>query len=257
MSRRLTPTGWADFIADFHQRNPGIAEEVLSRALSGRQNPYQWMARAVSSGARVVLDIGCGSGRVSRELSAPDRVVVGLDLSRNELRLAAERSSGPWVQADARRLPFADGSLDAVTTVMGLAVIRPISEVLDEVARVLRPGGVFVSVAPTIRPQRTRDVRVAARVTQLLRGTPRFPRSPEVAVGRLMEGSGLMVAEDRRERYGYRVTGRDDAERLLGALYLPGTSPERMELAVDYLTERAGDGFVEIPIPMRRIVAVK
>lgn len=263
MLRRFPQSGWEGLVADVHRRDSGMAADVLAHSLCGRQNPYQWMARAVSASARLVLDIGCGCGRVSRELSAPGRTVIGVDLSIDELVSAAKRSCGPWascgpwVQADATQLPFADGSLDAVTTMMGLAVIRPMDAVLGEVARVLRPGGVFVAVAPALRPQHLRSLRVEARVAQLLPGTPRFPGSQENAVGRLLEASGLTLAEDRRERYGYRVASREDAERLATAIYLPGIRPDRVGRAVDHLMERSDGIGLDVPIPVRRIVAVK
>lgn len=255
--KKLSAASWAEFMAEFHRHHSGITEEVLSRTLSGRQNPYRWLARAVSSRAGLVLDIGCGAGRMSRELAAPGRTVIGLDLSRSELQVAAARSAGPWVQADGTRLPFADASLDAVTTSMGLAVIEPASQLLGEVARVLKPGGVFASIAPTVRPLRPEDVILTARLTSLLRTPPRFPSSLEVTMGPLLAAAGLTRAEDRRERYTYQVMDRDDADRLITALYLPGAEPERRDLAINYLTSRASGGLVKVPIPIRRVLAVK
>ena len=52
--------------------------------------------------------------------------MIGLDISAAELRLAAERGPGPWVRADGLRLPFRDGSIDAVTSSIGLVVITPL-----------------------------------------------------------------------------------------------------------------------------------
>ena len=59
---------------------------------------------------------------------------------------------GPWVRADALRLPFRDGSVDVVTSSLGLVVVTPLTQVLEEVARVLRPGGVLAGIAPALRP---------------------------------------------------------------------------------------------------------
>ena len=256
-TRRLGGVGWAQFLADFHTERTGITEEVLSRAYAGRQTPYQWLARAVSARAAVICDLACGAGRMSRELAAPGRTVIGLDLSRSELELARQRSDGPWMLADAHRLPFADSSLDAVTTSMGLMVFPALGEVLAEVARVLRPGGVFASISPTVRPLRLDDLPLTARLTAELRSTPRFPASLEVTIAPLLKAAGLTRAEDRRERYGYQVNDEADARMLIKALYLPGIAEDRTSRAVELLTTRADGKAINVPIPIRRIVAVK
>ena len=79
----------------------GVAEAVLSRALAGDHSPYRWLARAVSADAKVVVDLACGSGPMSRELAQPGRTVIGLDLSEHELALAA--GAGPGAMGPGRR----------------------------------------------------------------------------------------------------------------------------------------------------------
>nr|WP_239579211.1 class I SAM-dependent methyltransferase [Microlunatus panaciterrae] len=246
-------------MADFHRQRAGVAEAVLSRALSGDHTPYRWLARAVSHDAQTVLDLACGSGPVSRELQENGRMVVGLDLSEHELALAKERGPGPWVRADALRLPFADHSMDAVISSMGLVVVTPLSEVLAEVARVLRPGGVLAAIAPALRPLSPKDLRVLTRLNTRLRTKPQFPGPVELAgFARTLELYGLKKVEDNREKYRFTVTSRADAELMLSALYLPQTRWSRVEAAIEHLEDRvAKRGPVEISIPMRRLVAIK
>lgn len=249
---------WPRYLAAFHAARPGIIETVLSRSFGGDHSPYRWLARAVS-GAGTVLDIACGSGPMSRELAAPDRTIIGIDLSADELRLAAERGPGPWIRGDALRLPFRDGSFDAVTSSMGLLVVRPLPQVLAEITRVLKPGGVLAAIAPALRPLSPREMRVPARINARLRGSPRFPGSVELAgFTRSLEAAGLRRVEDARERYHYTIAGREDAELLLSALYLPNTKQARIESAIDFLAHRvAKRGPFQITIPMRRVVAIK
>ena len=64
---------------------------------------------------RRVLDAGCGAGLLTSWL-APSNQVVGLDLSREMLRMAAQKSLQP-VQADGFSLPFRDGAFDAVLSI--------------------------------------------------------------------------------------------------------------------------------------------
>src|SRR6478752_7050747 len=91
---------WRQYLAGFHRDRAGVIEAVLSRSVGGDHTPYRWLARAVGGGAATVLDVACGSGPMSRELSREGRTVIGLDMSAAELRLAAERGPGPWIRGD-------------------------------------------------------------------------------------------------------------------------------------------------------------
>ncbi|WP_420174241.1 methyltransferase domain-containing protein [Luteococcus sp. OSA5] len=247
---------WSSYLDSFHRQRPGIAEDVLSRCLSGGHNPYHWLARAVSSSALRVLDVGCGSGAMGRELEQDDRVVVGIDISETELRNAS--GPGPFVRGDARDLPFADDSFDAVVSVLGLAVVHPTGRLLDEVRRVLRPGGVFVGLAPTVRPLNTRDMKVATQLTRRLQGTPEFPAQVELRAGKLLAAHGLRKVEDARERYHFMIGSRGDAELLMRGFYLPNTLPAKVQSAVDWMTSRAEAGDdLRVPLPLRRVAAIK
>jgi SAM-dependent methyltransferase len=250
---------WRKYLADFHRERAGIAEAVLSRALAGDHSPYRWLARAVSVDAKVVVDLACGSGPMSRELAQPGRTVIGLDLSEHELALAAERGPGPWVRADALKLPFRDGSVDVITSSMGLVVVTPLSRVLEEAARVLRPGGVLAGIAPALRPLRPRDVRVLTRINGRLRTKPQFPGPVELTgFNKTLALYGLRRVEDGRERYRFSIRTRADAELVMSALYLPNTRWSRVERAIEYLEDRLEKReVVEVAIPMRRIVAIK
>lgn len=250
---------WRRFIGEFHRDRPGVVEAVLSRAVAGADSPYRWLARAVAADATVVLDLACGSGPMSRELARPGRTVVGLDLSEHELELAAARGPGPWVRADALRLPFRDGSVDVVTSSLGLVVVQPLAQVVEEVARVLRPGGVLAGIAPALRPLGPRDVRVLGRINGRLRARPQFPGPVELTgFARTLTAYGMRAVEDARERYRFPVANRADAELVLSALYLPHTRGSRIQRAVEYLEDRlVKQEIVEVAIPMRRIVAIK
>nr|MBA3529795.1 methyltransferase domain-containing protein [Propionibacteriaceae bacterium] len=232
---------------------------VLSRALAGDHSPYRWLARAVSADANVVLDVACGSGPMSRELAQPGRTVVGMDISEHELDLAFKRGPGPWVRGDALALPFADESVAAVTSSMGLVVVTPLGQVLSEIARVLRPGGVLAAIAPAVRPLGPKDLRVLTRINTRLRTKPQFPGPVELAgFKKTLELHGLRPVEDARERYHFTIRTRGDAELVMSALYLPQTRWSRVEAATEYLEDRlAKHGLVEVAIPMRRVVAIK
>lgn len=252
-------TDWAGYLAEFHATRPGAVEAVLSQTRSGDHTPYSWLARAISGPAHTVLDLACGSGAMSRELAASDRTVVGVDLSVAELAVAAERGPGPWVRGDIRRLPLADSSVDAVTASLGLVVVAERQRVLTEVARVLKPGGVLAAIAPSLRGIAPRDLRVLTRVTTRLRTRPQFPGPLEFAgFTKALTACGLRRVEDARERFGFWVTSRADAETVMKAIYLPDTRWSRVEAAIEHLEDRvASRGPFELAIPIRRLVAIK
>jgi len=94
---------------------------------------------------RFVLELGCGAAHWSAALAARGARVVGLDISRAQLRHAGTGtgtgSRVHLVQADARSLPFADRSFDVVLSDYGGMSWADPYRTVPEVARVLRPGG--------------------------------------------------------------------------------------------------------------------
>ncbi|MFC5199074.1 class I SAM-dependent methyltransferase [Streptomyces kaempferi] len=104
----------------------------------------------VPEDARDLLDTACGTGTVTRRLAIarPRLRVTGADAAHSMTRMAAARLPGSVIRADSRRLPFADASFDAVTSVWLLHLVGSGADVRDivaECARVLRPGGVYVT----------------------------------------------------------------------------------------------------------------
>lgn len=95
------------------------------------------------------LDVGAGSGRAARQLSAEYNVdVVALDRSARMGHLAASRGLPHVVVADAHRLPFAAGSFDGVSADRVLQHLDDPEAALDELVRVLRAGGRLVLADP-------------------------------------------------------------------------------------------------------------
>jgi len=91
----------------------------------------------VELGVGVVLDVGCADGVLRAALSTSGLRLVGVDVSATLLRI----HPAPVVQADAGRLPFADGSVDAVTALNVLYHLPDPLPALREARRVLRAGG--------------------------------------------------------------------------------------------------------------------
>ena len=113
----------------------------------------------------VVLDLGCGTGRVTRELKRryPRACVIALDLAPGMLR-EARRHQWPWrrferVCGDALRLPLQSGSVDLIFSNLMLQWCEPLPAALAEVRRVLTASGFFAF--STFGPDTLHELRSA------------------------------------------------------------------------------------------------
>ena len=155
-----------------------------------------------------VLDFGCGTGEIARAVAAVGLQVTGCDIS--ELMLRSASSQDPdgaveWIQLDAqwRKLPFSSGTFDAIVAASVLEYVEDPSAVLDECARVLRPGGLLVCTVP--------DPRHPIRWLEALVGT--FARTPVASITRRnwprLDGymTYLQVSRQRHMARWWRSTG--------------------------------------------------
>jgi SAM-dependent methyltransferase len=92
---------------------------------------------------RLTVDVGCGEGRVSRDLRALGHRALAVDLSLTMTRAAATHSEDPVpaVVADATRLPLASGAADCAVAFMSLHDIDDMPAAIREIARILAAGG--------------------------------------------------------------------------------------------------------------------
>jgi SAM-dependent methyltransferase len=109
----------------------------------------QWPSRVIQA-ARIepgaqVLDVACGTGVLARAAAAcvgPTGAVVGLDINAGMLGVAgAQAPAIEWRQGRAEALPWGDSSFDAVVSQFGLMFFEDRTTALQEMMRVLRPGG--------------------------------------------------------------------------------------------------------------------
>lgn len=146
-----------------HSLDPAQADEYASSARyydlllePGLRPTRLALSRFVdASGARRVLDLGCGTGRQVGRLRHHGGV-FGLDLSKAMLTRARAQAPGRCVRADATEAPFADGSFELVYCQFALhEKPRPVIErVLSEARRLLSPAGQLVVVDFSVPPSR-------------------------------------------------------------------------------------------------------
>lgn len=189
------------------------------------------------AGTHRLLDAACGTGTVTRQLAAGGLDVTGVDAAPGMLRRAADRVPGRLALADTRQLPFRDASFDAVATIWLLHLLDDAALVVAEAARVLRPGGSYVT---TVDKAAAHDVR--SDIDAVMAPRPRRAARDEAAlVTGFAEASGLVAAGASRFRG--RGQGRTparaaaDVRRGWYTLLRPG----------DPLTERLARRLEQLP----------
>ncbi|WP_372846000.1 ubiquinone/menaquinone biosynthesis methyltransferase [Pontiella sp.] len=123
--------------------------DFITKALSfGRDAAWKrrLLARLPEKAATVCLDLACGTGDITRMLSEryPEGRITGLDLTPAMLELARKQTANPrinYVEGSMDALPFEADSIDLVTGGYALRNAPDLGRAIDEIARVLRPGG--------------------------------------------------------------------------------------------------------------------
>lgn len=114
--------------------------------------PYAFdlVERTELSGVAHVLELACGTGRVTRHLLAhlpPAARLTATDLNAGMLALAQEKLSATnvtWATADMAKLPYEDNQFDLVACQFGVMFVPDKQQAFTEMNRVLRPGGQLV-----------------------------------------------------------------------------------------------------------------
>ncbi len=165
--------------------------ERINRLFSAGRDAY-WRRRAVElagvGAGDVVVDIACGTGDLARAMRrGGPRRVVGCDFAHEMLTRAVERGADAvgYVEADALRLPLADGAVTVTCCAFGVRNFQDLDAGLREMHRVLAPHGRAVILEFT-RP-----------ANRLLRGVY------ELYAGRIMPVLAGWVARDRVGAYRY------------------------------------------------------
>ncbi len=104
----------------------------------------QALTELLGPGSGVCLEVGCGTGIYAERVRSLGWHPIGIDLSFAMLAFASVRL--PTVRGDGRQLPFADGSIPAAITVMTHTDTPGYEAMLQEMHRVLKPGGLLLHI---------------------------------------------------------------------------------------------------------------
>ena len=185
----------------------------------------------------LTLDVGCGEGRLPRDLKARGYDVVGIDGSATLIEHARTADpDGDYRVADAAELPVADASVRLVTAFMSLQDVDDMPRAVSEIARVLEPGGRLA--AAIVHP-----INSAGKFTE------RTPDAPFVIRDSYFE---TRPYSDAVERDGLRMTFSSKhrpLEAYFDALEAAHLRVERLVELGD-TTDPPGDRWQRIPLFM-------
>jgi SAM-dependent methyltransferase len=185
----------------------GRYERVYSLPAAESRRRMERVLRELPTPPARVLDLGVGTGRELPSLLDAGYAPTGLDASDEMLARCARRSRPvPLVRADFwQPLPFADGAFDAAVALHGTLAHPPdaaaIARLASEVARIVRPGGTWVSEAPApawLDHLEALEAQRAARggsEARIRRTGPRTCVVEDVVVGASIEARALDADE--------------------------------------------------------------
>jgi len=176
-------------------------ELVLHRMNASHANVTAWGLSHVEVGdSATILDVGCGGGQTIASLatSAGRGKVYGIDYSHQSVAVARRVNAGRIAEGrvaihlgTVSELPFPQGTFDLVTAIETHYYWPDLPRDVQEVRRVLRPGGTFLVVAETYRGQKN-DWRIQPVMRLFLRAAYLTPAEHR----ELLESAGFVDVQE-------------------------------------------------------------
>ena len=118
-----------------------------------------------------VVDLGSGTGFFTHILADKYQQVFGLDISKQMLTFAKSSRSNEinWIAGDAFKLPLQNNAIDLVYSNLMIQWCHPLENVMDEILRVLKPGGLFLFttlIDGTLNATRSAPTLVVSGITK-------------------------------------------------------------------------------------------
>jgi SAM-dependent methyltransferase len=278
MQNPLLTLEGSDFLCAWHARYAGAASSAFGygRTEGDARSSYDLLVddAAALQHVATAVDVACGDGYLLELLARrlPSAQIVGIDMTPEELAIARGRGLSENVRlvtARAEALPLPDASADAVVCHMALMLFDDARSVVNELARVIRPGGIFAAVlgpAPG-------NSEFVARFGALLREAEAAEQLPPLHVGDPMtfaeDSLRAIFARDawhsvRIEQFVLRFEGSDDQiQATLLAMYNvarlsdDGRAKLVQRLEDEMLERRQTDQPTECVLSLRHLVAVR
>jgi SAM-dependent methyltransferase len=268
----------SEFLRAWHARYPGGTTRAFrfGRVEGDERSSYDLLVddAAALQDLTTAVDLACGDGYLLALLARrlPSAQLIGIDMAPEELGMARDRGLPESVRLLAARadaLPLSKGSADAVVCHMALMLFDDAPSVVNELERVIHPGGIFAAV---LGPAPGHS-ELVARFGALLREAEAAEKLPPLRLGdpttlnadslRALFASGAW-ADVRIDQFALRFEGSDDQiqARLLGMYNVARLSDlGRAELArrlkAEMLERREAHQTTECVMGLRHLVAVR
>lgn len=191
----MTERYWSRFSEDYDERQAKVVGEDLLEAISDALNALPELGQ--------VVELGCGTGYVTRQLIGKARSIVATDLSESQLDVAAakfkEQSSVRFEKQDCTKTTLDGNAFDTVVVANVLHVIKNPAACVEECHRLLKDDGLLVVVSfTTFSLSVWEKIKMGARFLQAWGQPPEHTRvlSPE-RLRNLLEDVGFEVTEAR------------------------------------------------------------
>lgn len=140
--------GWCDDLTEFHENVAG--ENYFIDKASRNHTIYQLKTALKQASKPAILEVGCSSGFMLHEIRTafPQAVLMGSDIVYKPLLKLAERLPIPLLRFDMVQCPLPNNCLDAIIMLNVLEHIEDDLTALQQVYRVLKPGGIFIIEVP-------------------------------------------------------------------------------------------------------------
>jgi ubiquinone/menaquinone biosynthesis C-methylase UbiE len=159
---QTTEQEWVDYLKYAHEVAPGMTPNPYDRIYNDDgESSYKVLADVLRESQipiHRVLDLACGDGHlmtyIDRTLAGPIEM-VGIDMSKHELKLAREKNFRNRVDLKlemAQSLSCESQSIDAALSHMAFMLMTPIEPVVRELHRVLKPGAIFATITDGASP---------------------------------------------------------------------------------------------------------
>ena len=224
----ISASGYVNLLTGSGKNHGDDPEMVAARRRFLNRGYYSPLCDAVINECRkaapsYLLDAGCGEGYYTDQLAKrfPDRAFYGFDLSKEMVRLAAKRRCGAqFFVANIASIPITDGAID-----LALHLFAPFHAA--EFTRILRPGGMLVTVIP--------GKRHLYGLKEILYDQPYENDEQAPSLG------DLRLTERIRVKGEIRLTSQDDIHAILQmtpyAYHTPTAGLERLEQCDTLTTE--------------------
>lgn len=150
-----------DKIMSFYDKEAKIYDDKRFSSIAGKYSDFVHKEIVFNFNNswrdKLILDVGCGTGRFSTEIAKKGAKVLALDFSNAMLNILEQKSASLGleekiypIRADARAIPIKEASVDGCICINFIQLVNSYKEVISEISRVLKPDGILIINFPNL-----------------------------------------------------------------------------------------------------------